>query len=273
MKYLKAARDIFLLVIVLYLSEIIGMMAGAAIYEMVPEGALSHILYILVNTITYLLLVLGSVTLYTKKILHLKLTDFGLRKPNKPFDKTFLFLFMLPFIIIMFTVLIFKGDWYLATREEWGLRLLQAFIDYGIGAGVAEEIIFRGIMWKTVDHHLGKMKGMWISSIIFTLLHIPGAKGAGQLVAIFIYTFVLAILLCGIVFKSGSLLGGILFHGVWNFVFYGCVALETDVSGTALVTYQVENGAYLLVVPIVVCIIANLLIFNESSCKIKRGTI
>lgn len=268
MKYIRSFRDIIVLIVILYLSEAIGIMIGSLIYVFFPEISLTNFLYVIVSTAVYLLILYMAVTGYTNKILHIKRQDYGLVYQRKSVYKWIFYAVCLSLIVLLMTMLFYRGTWYVAPQKEWLFRLFRAIVDFGIGAGIAEEIIFRGALLKVVDGRLGKLPAIGVTSVIFAILHVTNIDSIMAFLLTFLYTMILAVLLCIIKYKTGNLWAAIAVHSTWNFIFLGCVAPGSTASQLAVSSYITDSEWYLFI-PIIVCAFSCLLLVRKWLISIR----
>ncbi|MEA3318705.1 MAG: type II CAAX endopeptidase family protein [Bacillota bacterium] len=84
-----------------------------------------------------------------------------------------------------------------------------AFLSAAVISPIYEEIFYRGFLYKLIRGKWGVGAGLLISSLIFTVMHIP------------IYNTLPVNFLSGMIFawtyeRSGSIVPGIIIHGVFN---------------------------------------------------------
>jgi membrane protease YdiL (CAAX protease family) len=119
---------------------------------------------------------------------------------------------------------------YAIVDSRSGIQFAGALLITGIGAGVAEEIIFRGVLFRIVEEGLGTWAALLASALLFGLAHIfnPGATlWSSAAIAIE------AGLLLGMVFQvTRSLPLCMALHASWNFT-QGTV-YGSAVSGIAM---------------------------------------
>jgi len=82
-------------------------------------------------------------------------------------------------------------------------ELLLSIIVIGFIAAVSEEIFFRGVLFSSVEK-LGVKKSFIIISVLFALFHFNFEKAIG--------VFILSLIICYIVYRTNSVLAGILAH-------------------------------------------------------------
>jgi membrane protease YdiL (CAAX protease family) len=100
------------------------------------------------------------------------------------------------------------GGLSLADGGPWGL--VVALVAPCLLAPLAEEILYRGVLFRAVRNRLGVLPGAVISSLIFALLHFYDGYG---LVSVGIFG-----LACALVYAAtGSLMTAIALHALYNF--------------------------------------------------------
>lgn len=81
--------------------------------------------------------------------------------------------------------------------------------------GWMEELIFRGVLLKAAVEYLGKNAALWYMSILFAVLHITHLSA----VDVF-FVFSVALLFTLVVYRTGSIWGVALAHGITNITMY-----------------------------------------------------
>lgn len=98
-----------------------------------------------------------------------------------------------------------------AAGSKW---LLILIIAASIGAPIAEELFFRGLVLKVVSQKFGQIMGVIISATLFGLSHFQGTL-AGT-IYMFPLTAIIGVLLALLVLKTKRLGTSILSHGAFN---------------------------------------------------------
>lgn len=81
---------------------------------------------------------------------------------------------------------------------------------------IIEEIIFRGYLFQSIQSWLDKYNALWMTAIIFTLYHIPFL---GVNTTLF-FVLINGLFLGYIRAKQGNIIAPIIYHIVWNTLFY-----------------------------------------------------
>ncbi len=92
-----------------------------------------------------------------------------------------------------------------------------------ITAPLAEEILFRGLVFRTLRERWRTTAGLLVSSVLFALIHLPywwlsGAKSGADLWLALLEIAGIGALLCGLFRWTGSLWTPLIYHIVNNFV-------------------------------------------------------
>ncbi|WP_426270916.1 CPBP family intramembrane glutamic endopeptidase [Dyella kyungheensis] len=155
---------------------------------------------------------------------------------------------------------------------------LPAVLTTGLGAGIAEEIITRGVLFRAVEEGLGTWWALAISALFFGAAHIfnPGATLWSSL-AIAIEAGVLLALLYHVTRSLWPCIG---LHAAWNVMqgtFFGIPVSGTEAHGWLISTRTGPDwlsggvfGAEASVVALIVCSACSALLLIVA---LRRGTI
>jgi len=258
---------------ILYGAEVLGFMFSAGIKEIIPVKPITIIL----NSLFYISIAVFCFYFYTKKI---SLSAWGLKQKQPPVQ-WFLLAFFFPVLcyMIIFLFLNGKGNWEIAwqTEQDFFNRVLIILIDFGIAAGIVEELMFRGLIMKSIEWKSNKKMAILISTILFVLLHIPNFS-EGWLVFLlgFISTLSISLFLSLLVYRSGGLIISMLCHAMMNIVNYSFYCGETERTRALFVYIPIENNEnFMLIVShivlITLCILASIFIIAVKREKLKNS--
>lgn len=95
--------------------------------------------------------------------------------------------------------------------------LIPTAIDWGLGSGINEELLFRGFLLKNTEKNFGRKAAVLITSLVFGSLHLLNEPlSVPDAVLRLVYTTSMGILLCVLTLKSKSIWSGALVHGLAN---------------------------------------------------------
>ena len=110
-----------------------------------------------------------------------------------------------------------------------------------------EELIFRGVMYNGLKRGIGKVGAIFLSSLLFALLH--------QNIAQFIFPFIMGIVLSVVVEKTGNLFYAMIIHLFSNIT---TLTIEFLININAL-NLPTEIGAVYIVVSIILALVVSAL--------------
>ena len=132
---------------------------------------------------------------------------------------------------------------------EQARHMVQQFLDPGaplalhlvvlaLLPAVCEELAFRGFILTGLTRRLGTRKAILVSSLLFAIAHLNAFQ--------FLPTFILGLVLGLLVTRSGSLLPGVLFHGLHNALLVTVASFDQQfaASGQEPPAWLTENGLY-----------------------------
>lgn len=153
--------------------------------------------------------------------------------------------------VFVSVVLIFTpGHWERSNLSGSEIRTVAtaAVFFFGLGTGIVEELIFRGVIMSLLEYRFNKIAAILVPSVLFGLLHILG----NELDAVSVVQLVAAGSMVGILFslvtyESGNIWNSVLIHGVWNMVMIGGILQIGDTaSESAIYNYVLEAKSFLL---------------------------
>ena len=123
-----------------------------------------------------------------------------------------------------------------------------ALVFYGLAAGIAEELVFRGLIMGSLERAFDVRLAVLLPSVLFGALHLIGGGvsllGALQLI---IAGSLVGILFSLITLESGSVWNAAIVHGLWNVVFAGgLVHVGNTAEREAVFSLVFNSGSFLL---------------------------
>lgn len=100
--------------------------------------------------------------------------------------------------------------------------VIEAVLFYGIGAGIVEELVFRGVILHLLDARFGREIAIFAPSVLFGLLHIiGGGLGIFDAVLVLIAGTVVGVMFSLIALEGKSIWNSAAVHAVWNTIMIG----------------------------------------------------
>lgn len=107
----------------------------------------------------------------SSKLLKMSAKELGL-KLKKMDVKLFLISIALPLTVLFFYAYILPSKAYIAKPGSFWISLIRGIFSFGITAGICEELIFRGMIFRYMQRTLGLKAAVILPSLLFACAHI-----------------------------------------------------------------------------------------------------
>lgn len=237
----KAILTIFAAILFLVIAQNAALSVGDLLVKLtLPTAAGNAAAGILSPAFTLIL-----IWLYCKKALKMNLPDFGITKPKiKPVWAISAFVMPLAVFGIMFMV---SGHWEKSSlsRNQAAAVITASVFYFGLGAGIVEETVFRGMIMHAIEYRWNRTAAIVIPSALFGIMHIRGGMSIGSIIQLIIAGSLVGILFSLVCYESGSIWSNALMHAVWN-MFVTIVHIGERADDTALISYVSDSDSFLL---------------------------
>ena len=157
---------------------------------------------------------------------------------------------LLPLTVTLFYILFVPGSFEKNVLDMTSkLNLISAGIFFtGFGAGIVEEMVFRGILMGAIEKRFNKTVAIIVPSVLFGLVHILG-MGFDLLSCTLV---IMAGTMVGVMFSliassTKSVWNSAIVHAVWNIVIIGGILwIGTEFDENSLFCYVLESKSFLL---------------------------
>lgn len=228
----------------LILSQVVAVLIGQAIGKLgIPDIGISAI-----SGILYIIFIYLCVWILSEKVLGIKIKFCRITNVSiKPI--WFIVALILP-ITVSGVYLLMPGDIVdisMNSSEIW-YTVVDAVVFYGLAAGVAEELVFRGIIMTALERCWNKYIAIIIPSVIFALSHIIGADlDFMSIVQLLIAGTLVGIMFCLITYESGKVWNGVIVHILWNIIIVGGIMhIGVKPNEYFLFNYVLDNQSFLI---------------------------
>lgn len=206
-----------------------------------------EILYVCVDILTVFILV----HLYAKYILKKTFQEIYLGKPG-PGMKWCIIAVLIPVAICCFYLLFTKGEMRreALTQSEIIQVLCLTILSEGIRAGVTEEVVFRGMIFSSLQKSWGTKSSIFISGLVFTFIHFGNidTSNGPDVLSLFISITIAGIALALITYETGSIWSSVVVHALYNILAGDgqILHIDTEQNFPAIWTYTFESNNRLL---------------------------
>ena len=109
-------------------------------------------------------------------------------------------------------ITLFSEEFMKVAQEQASVPVIFGVLMYGIVSPMAEEIVFRGVIYGKMRKAIGASAALPLASLFFAIYHGNIIQG--------IYAAVIGAVLCYVYEKSGNLWVAVSFHGMGNLIVY-----------------------------------------------------
>ena len=184
--------------------------------------------------------------------------------------------------VLVSVVYLFLPGSYEVNALDTGTKL--AFVTRGIflagvGAGVVEEMLFRGLLMNVVIKKCGRVVGIFAPSVLFASLHIIGMNfSLLSCVQVMVAGTLVGVMFSLIALEGQSIWNSAIVHAVWNMIIIGGgLVIGTELDEYSICSYVLETRSFLLtggefgIESSVVSIIGYLVVSLVALQMIRRG--
>lgn len=119
---------------------------------------------------------------------------------------------------------------------------------YGLGAGIVEEMVFRGVIMSVIENRWGKKAAILYPSLFFGIVHIIGSKlNLVSILLLIIAGTSVGVMFSMVVYESGSIWNSAIMHGIWNAIMIGNIlSIGTTYNKDAIYSYKLASKSIFL---------------------------
>ena len=238
----KTISGIVAALLVLIAAQCLALAAGEILLRQGIPGAICNVII----GVIYAALVCGLAALVCGKLLKVSIRK--MRLPGFSVRPIWLAAAVLMPLLLLGCCRIAGGHWernFPAAGEAWAI-VTGAVVFYGFAAGLAEEIVFRGLIMGCLEKRLGVPTAVLLPSLLFGAVHIIGNDldpvSALQVLAA---GSIVGILFSLIALESGSVWNSALVHGVWNLAVVGGIwQIGTAADPETIFSFVLDNTSF-----------------------------
>lgn len=241
----KMILSIILSILVLVVAQVLTQLLGSVLVLIkVPAFIANMVAGILYIIIAYFLL-----KLLCKKILKGDMSEYNI-PAFKIEIKWVIIAILLPLTVTAFYILFVPGSFeqnVLDTTSK--LNLLSAGVFFtGFGAGIVEEMVFRGILMGAIEKKFNKAVAIIVPSVLFGFVHILGMGFAPLSCALVLVAgTMVGVMFSLIASATKSIWNSAIVHAIWNIVIIGGILWTgTEFDSYSLYSYVLDSKSFLL---------------------------
>jgi membrane protease YdiL (CAAX protease family) len=194
---------------------------------------------------------------------------------------------LLPLIVTGVYLLLISGSYQTVSSSLFKkLSFITAGIFYtGIGAGFVEEMVFRGIIMRSLEKHYNRAIAIIAPSLLFGIVHILGMKfNLLSCILVIIAGTMVGIMFSLITQEQKTVWNSAIVHTLWNIIIIGGIlTISNQASEYTLFNYVLKSKSFLLtggefgiessIIAVVGYIVVGLIAFILLKKKVKNKQI
>ena len=218
--------------------SIMVLVIGALAESLVKQGLSNQYLSLIIPALVRIAVTIVLAWFVSEKLLKINPNELGI-KFRKIDIKLILISIALPILVLLFYAYILPGKAYIARPGRFWIYLIGAFFSLGITAGICEELVFRGMIFRYMEKTLAVI----IPAILFAFLHIMNMQTFDllDLVLLVLAGSSAAVMFTFYAVKSASIYPGALAHTLWNTLIIG------GVFGVGDIVNGMSNESYIII--------------------------
>lgn len=244
MKILKTIGNMAAAIMILVVAQIISGIIGG----MAPISWIGDV----IGAVLYIAAALGFGILYGKYVLHFTPSQLGVKR-KAPERKWIVIGILLPVLVSAFYLIFMDGE---LIRNEKAAQVyptvIYAVFTTGLGGGIVEELVFRGVIMRTMEKYWGKAAAILVPSFLFGAVHLTNMDSWDFLDALLLLIAgtMVGVMFSLIAYQSGTIWSSAAVHGIWNTVIIGGIleigSVNYGMSTDSIWQYKIAGSNLLL---------------------------
>ncbi|MDE7247299.1 MAG: CPBP family intramembrane metalloprotease [Lachnospiraceae bacterium] len=248
MKTGKMILTIVVSVAALIVASILSQELLVGLLNMLADGGVPAWLYQIISGLAYIASTYIIVWFFVKKCLKEEMAAYGI--PGFRIKGKWAAAAVLLPVAVSAVYLLLPGSFVtqpLDNGTKAGFVFRGIFLA-GLGAGIVEEMLFRGLLMHAVIKKFGRTVGIFAPSVLFASLHIIGMKFSLLSCAqVMIAGTLVGIMFSLIALEGESVWNSAIVHALWNMIIIGGgMTIGTELNDYAVCSYVLETHSFLL---------------------------
>ena len=231
---------IVIMVMAQVMSELIGSLAELIGISIAAEYTVTGILY---PIIAFLL-----IKLLCGKFLKMSLGD--CKMPKFTLRPIWVAAAIIMPCLVSLVLCLTPGHWQnnMMSRTEISQIVTGAVFVVGIGSGLVEEMLFRGVIMSVMEKRWNKYVAIFVPSVLFGLIHIIGRRlDLLSIIQLIIAGSIVGILFSLVTYASGNVWNSAIIHGVWNTIMIGGILqIGESAEEYSIYNYVLDTDSFLI---------------------------
>lgn len=241
---LLTVGKVILAILIIPIAQILGGLPLYLIGE--PDGIMIGISAIIWGLL-YPAFAILLVWLFAKFICKKKMSDMLMPKVSVKL-RWVIAAFVLPLVITFFYVLVVPGQTVVHTMDGVGRfnAVVIAVLYTGLTAGIAEEMVFRGLIMDLLKERWNIVVAVVVPSVVFGYVHVLGeAFTVGSIILVTVAGTMVGIMFSLVALEGGSIWNSAVMHMVWNTIIIGGIfTVVTEQNYGEIANYLIASDKF-----------------------------
>ena len=241
----KTIAAIILAIVILVIAQIIAEVIGSLVVMLpgMPMAAGYAITGIFYPVFAFL-----GVKLLCTKLLRMSLQD--CKMPRFSLRPIWVAAAVIMPCLVSLVLCLTPGHWQnnmLNKSEVWQI-VTRAIFFSGIGAGLVEEMLFRGVIMNAMEKRWNRYVAIFAPSVLFGLIHIIGNDlDLLSIIQLIIAGSVVGILFSLVTYESGNVWNSAVMHAIWNIIMIGRILqISENAEELTIYNYVLDTDSFLI---------------------------
>lgn len=215
MRALKIAGGSIAAIVILLLSQISS--------QLICDRITNVVIYDIAQSLLYVGFAITLSAIFSRYVLKMSLRDLGLRFKRSTL-KWIIIGILLPMVVTTFYLIGTEGELARNLRvTNIPSTIVYAIFVVGIGGGVVEEVVFRGLIMKTIEKYWCKTASVLLPAVVFGALHLTNMDSwnVPDAIQLVIAGTAVGIMFALIADRANSIWASAIVHSLWNTIIIG----------------------------------------------------
>ena len=241
----KTIAAIILAIVILVIAQIIAEVTGSLVVMLpgVPMAA-----GFAVTGIFYPVFAFLGVKLLCTRLLRMSMLEY--KMPRFTLRPIWVIAAIIMPCLVSLVLCLTPGHWQnnMLSGTEISQIVTRAIFFTGMGAGLVEEMIFRGVIMNAMEKRWNKFVAIIAPSVLFGLVHIIGSDlDLPSIIQLIIAGSVVGILFSLVTYESGNVWNSAVMHAIWNIIMIGCILqISESAEELTIYNYVLDTDSFLI---------------------------
>lgn len=241
----KTIAAIILAIVILVIAQIIAEVIGSLVTAL--PGIPMAVGYAITG-VFYPIFTLLGVKLLCTRLLRMSLHD--CKMPRFTLRPIWVVVAVIMPCLVSLVLCLTPGHWQnnMLSGTEISQIITRAVFVVGVGAGLVEEMLFRGVIMNAMEKRWNRYVAIFVPSVLFGLIHIIGRRlDLLSIIQLIIAGSIVGILFSLVTYESGNVWNSAVIHAIWNIIMIGrIIQISESAEEFTIYNYVLDTDSFLI---------------------------